>query len=224
MVTAATPSLRSAIWEKSEGDMSTTRGGPAASRSSTVQSVLAPVASFTTRSSVPKGSHGLAQSPGGAAAYQVASPDADWVSAGAGGAVVVVVVAGGAVVVVGGGAVVVVVVAGGAVVVVVAGGAVVVVVVATGDEKRTSDQPVVGPAGRPRPAATLRVAGVWPVTREACAGPLNKRRGTNSSAPLKSTANSARLPPMLSVLRAPPFSGTRTRVGQRPARGGCGRR
>ena len=108
--------------------MSTTLGYPAASRSSTMQTVDAPVALLTTVSSVPNGSVGLAHIPEGASEYHVASPSS--LFAAAGGAVVVVVGGGsGAVVVVvvgGGGAVVVVV--GGVVVVVVAGGAVVVVV------------------------------------------------------------------------------------------------
>ncbi len=108
--------------------MSTTLGYPATSRSSTVQTVDAPVASLTTVSTVPNGSVGLAHIPDGASAYHVASPSSLFV--GAGGAVVVVVVGGGGgavVVVVGGGGGAVVVVVGGAVVVV-AGGAVVVVV------------------------------------------------------------------------------------------------
>jgi hypothetical protein len=87
-----------------------------------VQTVDAPVALFTTVSTVPNASVGLAQYPAGAAAYHVASPPSLLAAVCTGGAVVVVV--GG-----GGGAVVVVVVGAGAVVVVV-GGAVVVVVAA----------------------------------------------------------------------------------------------
>jgi hypothetical protein len=77
--------------------MSTTRGYPASSRSSTMQVVLAPVASFVTVRTVPKGRVGLAQRPGGASAYQVAWPCSESVAGR-----VVVVVTGGVVVVVTG--------------------------------------------------------------------------------------------------------------------------
>jgi hypothetical protein len=128
IVTSTTPWLRSPICENPEGDMSTTRGYPAASRSSTVHSVEAPVALFTTVSTVPNGSVGLAQYPAGAAAYHVASPRSLFVaSSRRGGAVVVVVVVGGG----GGGCVVVVGGGGGGCVVVVVGAAVVVVVAGT---------------------------------------------------------------------------------------------
>jgi hypothetical protein len=123
MLTVITPSLRLAIWENSPGDMSKMRPALLPSRSSTTQVVEAPLATLVTCSTVPNESDGLAQPPGMAEPYQVASPvdDADVTGAGGGGgggagAVVVVVVGGG------GGAVVVVVGAG-------AGGAVVVVVV-----------------------------------------------------------------------------------------------
>ena len=115
--------------------MSTTRGYPAPSRSSTLHVVDVPVALLTTVISVPKGSVGLAHIPDGASAYQVASPTSEfvgawWASWSSWWSVVVVVVpwssssegAGGDVVVVVGVGVVVVVVAGGAVVVVVVGG------------------------------------------------------------------------------------------------------
>ena len=108
--------------------MSTTLGYPAASRSSTVQTVDAPVALLTTVSTVPNGSVGLAHIPEGASEYHVASPTSLFVAAG--GAVVVVVGGGGGavvVVVVGGGGGSVVVVVGGTVVVVAAGAVVVVV-------------------------------------------------------------------------------------------------
>jgi hypothetical protein len=68
-----------------------------------VQVVLAPVASLVTVTTVPNGSVGLAQRPGGAAAYQVACPCSELVegavavtTTGAGGAVVVVVTGGDA--------------------------------------------------------------------------------------------------------------------------------
>jgi hypothetical protein len=74
IVTSTTPWLGSAICEKPEYDMSTTRGYGLSSRSSTVQEVLAPVASLVTLSTVPKGKVGLAHMPAGASEYQVASP------------------------------------------------------------------------------------------------------------------------------------------------------
>ena len=74
IVTSTTPSLGSANCAKPDGDMSTTRGYPACSRSSTVHVVLAPVATFVTVKTVPNGSVGLAHIPGGAAAYHVAWP------------------------------------------------------------------------------------------------------------------------------------------------------
>jgi hypothetical protein len=135
IVTSTTPWLGSAICAKPSGDMSTTRGYPAPSRSSTVQVVDAPVALLVTVSAVPNGSVGLAHMPGAAPEYHVASPTSE--AAGAGGDATtgsaVVVVGGGS----GGGAVVVVVVGGTVVVVVggtvvVGGGVVVVVVVAAG--------------------------------------------------------------------------------------------
>jgi hypothetical protein len=103
----STPVDGSPISENGVYDMSTTRPGLSASRSSTRHVVLAPVTSFVTVSSVPRGSHGLAQPPAGVSVYHVAPPVADAAGAvvvvggGGGGAVVVVVV-----VVVGGGAVV----------------------------------------------------------------------------------------------------------------------
>ena len=123
--------------------------------------------------------------------------------------VVVVVGGGGGWVVVGGASVVGVVVAtaagAGAVVVVVGAGGAVVVVVGAPEVNRTSDHPV----ATVRPGAALVApAGARSPARRAWAGPVNKRRGPSSRAPLKSTANNARLPPKLAVLRAPPFSGT----------------
>ena len=115
IVTSTTPSLRSAICAKPSGDRSTTRGYPAPSRSSTVQLVDVPVALFTTVSTVPKASVGLAHVPDAAAEYHVASPTSSLDATTGVGAVVVVVVGGGAVVVVVGGG------DGGAVVDVVAG-------------------------------------------------------------------------------------------------------
>jgi hypothetical protein len=135
IVTSTTPSLGSASCAKPDGDISTTRGYPACSRSSTVHVVLAPVASLVTVKTVPNARVGLAHIPAGAAAYHVAWPRAPSVvgeGAGAGGALCVVagVTVGAAVARAdtssaggGAGAVVVVVVVGGG------GGAVVVVVV-----------------------------------------------------------------------------------------------
>ena len=110
MVTLMVPWLNGAIASKPDGERSTTWGGPAASRSSTTQVMVAPVAMSVMVSVVPNGSHGLAHLPGGASAYQVAMPLAlslGGTVVGGGVGRVVVVVAGGAVVVVGGGAAVV---------------------------------------------------------------------------------------------------------------------
>jgi hypothetical protein len=134
IVTSTTPWLGSASWAKPDGDISTTRGYPACSRSSTVHVVLAPVATFVTVRTVPNARVGLAHIPGGAAAYHVAWPcSPSVVGTGAGALSVVAGVTVGAAVAraetcsAGGGAgavvVVVVVVVGG-------GGAAVVVVVA----------------------------------------------------------------------------------------------
>jgi hypothetical protein len=87
IVTSTTPSLGSASCAKPDGDMSTTRGYPACSRSSTVHVVLAPVATFVTVKTVPNARLGLAHIPAGAAAYHVAwprSPSVVGVGAGAG--------------------------------------------------------------------------------------------------------------------------------------------
>ena len=137
-MTSTTPWLRSAICENPSGDRSTTRGYPAPSRSSTVQLVEAPVALFTTVSTVPKASVGLAHLPDAAAEYHVASPTSSLDATTGGGAVVVVVVGRGGVVVVvvgsggGGGGAVVDVVAGADDVVVTAAGAGATVVVVAG--------------------------------------------------------------------------------------------
>jgi hypothetical protein len=74
IVTSTTPWLGSANCANPEGDMSTTRGYPAPSRSSTVHVVLAPSATLVTVKTVPNGRVGLAHIPAGAAAYQVAWP------------------------------------------------------------------------------------------------------------------------------------------------------
>jgi hypothetical protein len=66
--------------------MSTTLGYPAVSRSSTVHVVVAPVATFVTVRTVPKGRVGLAHIPGGAAPYHVACP-LSRLAGGGGGAV-----------------------------------------------------------------------------------------------------------------------------------------
>jgi hypothetical protein len=137
IVTSTTPWLGSANCAKPDGDISTTLGNPACSRSSTVHVVLAPVAAFVTVRTVPNGRVGLAHIPAGASAYHVAWPRspsvvgadaavaagagagagatmgaaaarAETSSTGGGGAVVVVVVSNG----VGGGATVVAVVVG----------------------------------------------------------------------------------------------------------------
>ena len=133
---------------------------------------------------------------------------------------------GGAVVVVGGGAAVVVVtgrteatgayaglvVSAGAVVVVAAGAVVVVVAVAGGvvvgvPRYLTSCQLGVDTrdATEAEVTAWVRVARDATVART---GPArSKRSGATSIAPTRSTTTSARLPPVLCVLRAPPFSG-----------------
>lgn len=74
IVTVTTPCPGVAICEKPVADMSRTRPGLLPSRSSTTHVVDAPVAAATTRTVVPKGSVGLAQVPGEASGYQVASP------------------------------------------------------------------------------------------------------------------------------------------------------
>jgi hypothetical protein len=74
IVTSTTPWLGSANCAKPDGDISTTLGNPACSRSSTVHVVLAPVAAFVTVRTVPNGRVGLAHIPAGAAAYHVAWP------------------------------------------------------------------------------------------------------------------------------------------------------
>jgi hypothetical protein len=137
IVTSTTPWLGSANCAKPDGDISTTLGNPACSRSSTVHVILAPVAAFVTVRTVPNGRVGLAHIPAGAAAYHVAWPccssavgtgagagaptgagatvgaaaaRAETCSTGAAGAGVVVVVVGGGVGVGGGASVVGVVV------------------------------------------------------------------------------------------------------------------
>jgi hypothetical protein len=140
IVTSTTPWLGSASWAKPDGDMSTTRGYPASSRSSTTHVVLAPVAVSVTVTTVPKGSVGLAQRPGGASAYHVACPLSLSPGAGAGAAVGATVCATTGAVVTGAvsgrtGATVVVVVGGTVVVVVVGAGTAVVVVAASGVEE-----------------------------------------------------------------------------------------
>jgi hypothetical protein len=82
IVTSTTPWLGSANCANPDGDISTTRGYPASSRSSTVHVVLAPVATVVTVSTVPNGSVGLAHIPGGASAYHVACPCSVFVAAG----------------------------------------------------------------------------------------------------------------------------------------------
>jgi hypothetical protein len=87
IVTSTTPWLGSANCAKPDGDISTTLGNPACSRSSTVHVVLAPVAEFVTVSTVPNGRVGLAHIPAGASAYHVAwpcSPSVAGAGAGAG--------------------------------------------------------------------------------------------------------------------------------------------
>jgi hypothetical protein len=90
IVTSTTPWLGSANCAKPDGDISTTLGNPACSRSSTVHVVLAPVAEFVTVRTVPNGRVGLAHIPAGASAYHVAWPCSPSVAgAGAGAAWVV---------------------------------------------------------------------------------------------------------------------------------------
>jgi hypothetical protein len=131
IVTSTTPWLGSANCAKPDGDISTTLGNPACSRSSTVHVVLAPVAAFVTVRTVPNGRVGLAHIPAGAAAYHVAWPcSSSAIGAGAGAPTVAGATAGAAAARAetcstgGAGAVVVVVVGGG-----VGGGASVVGVV-----------------------------------------------------------------------------------------------
>ena len=170
-----------------------------------MQTVLAPVASLTTVSTVPNGNVGLAQYPAGAAAYHVASPTSLLVGAGR-GAVVVVVVGGDVVVVVGGDVVVVV---GGNVVVV--GGAVVLVVDPAAwyatrcDGRFTLSRCDAGDTAflcAPRPPCAAASG------RDAWAALLcNNRRGAPNNAPQMTAATPRRLPPVLWFRRAPPFSG-----------------
>ena len=192
--------------------MSTTRGYPAPSRSSTVQCVEAPVASSVTVSTVPKGNVGLAHMPGAASEYHVASPTS-WLGATGGGGAVVVVVGGG-----GGGAdttgtTVVVVVgteagAGGAAVCVV-GAAVVDVVCGAWYAARCEDR--FTPSRCDAGDTTLwarNAAGTVAGARDACAVPLcSKRKGKPNDAPHRIAATPRRLPRVLCFRRAPPFSG-----------------
>jgi hypothetical protein len=117
IVTSTTPWLGSASCAKPDGDMSTTLGNPACSRSSTVHVVLAPVAAFVTVRTVPNGSVGLAHIPAGAAAYHVAWPCSPSVGAATGvwaaGVAAGATAARAATSLTGGGAVVVVVAGGG---------------------------------------------------------------------------------------------------------------
>jgi hypothetical protein len=192
--------------------MSTTRGYPAPSRSSTVHCVEAPVPLLVTVSTVPKGSVGLAHIPGAASEYHVASPASWLVATGAGGAVVVVVGGGG-----GGadttGATVVVVVgtgagAGGAVVAV--GGAVVDVVCGAWYTARCEDR-FTPPTRDAEYTALLwarNAANAVAGPRDACAVPLcSKRKGKPNDAPHRIAATPRRLPRVLCFRRAPPFSG-----------------
>jgi hypothetical protein len=170
--------------------------------------VEAPVALFTTVSTVPNGSVGLAQYPAGAAEYHVASPPSLFVAAGGGGgAVVVVVVGGGGGCVVGGGGGSVVVVVGGAVVVV--AGAVVDVVGGAWYATRFD--------GRFTPSAcadgcttfffSLSCALLAAADdRDVCADALcNSKRGAPNKRPQMTAAMPRRLPPVLWFRRAPPF-------------------
>lgn len=173
-----------------------------------MHSVEAPVALFTTVSTVPNGSVGLAQYPAGAAEYHVASPPSLFVATcGGGGAVVVVVVGGGGgcVVVVGGSVVVVV---GGAVVVVVAGAVVDVVVgawYATRFDCRFT--PSACADGCTTFFFSLSCALLAAADdRDACADALcNRKRGAPNKMPQMTAAMPRRLPPVLWFRRAPPF-------------------
>jgi hypothetical protein len=189
--------------------MSTTRGYPASSRSSTVHCVEAPVALFVTVRTVPKANVGLAHVPAGASEYHVASPTSWLVGAGGGRAVVVVGGGGGAVVVVVGGG-------GGGTVVVVVGGAVVVVDCgawyATRCDGRSTPSRCDGGYTRfwflcDRNAANA-VPNVVAGPRDACDFPLcSKRKGRPNNAPQSIAATPRRLPRVLCFRRAPPFSG-----------------
>jgi hypothetical protein len=164
---------------------------------------------FTTVSTVPNGSVGLAQYPAGAAEYHVASPPSLFVVAGGGGGAVVVVVVGGGgcVVVVVGGSVVVVV---GGVVVVVVAGAVVDVVVGAWYATRFDDR--FTPSARADGCTTLFFSLSCALLaaaddRDVCADALcNSKRGAPNKMPQITAAMPRRLPPVLWFRRAPPFS------------------
>jgi hypothetical protein len=177
---------------------------------------------FTTVTTVPKGSVGLAHVPDGAAEYQVASPTSLFAATTRGGAVVVVVVGGGAVVVVvvvvvgggvgGGGGTVVGVTAGGdGVVVDGAGAVVVVVVVVAGAWYATRCDARFTPSGLVAPrtdSACLGTSRAVASDRDACAVAFcNNRRGAPNNTPQMIAATPRRLPPVLWFRRAPPFFG-----------------
>jgi hypothetical protein len=165
------------------------------------------LATSVTVSTVPNGSDGLAHLPGGACAYQVARP----VALDGGGDVVVVVVGGGGslvvvVVVVGGGAVVVVVVVVGS-----------VAVVNAGTWKASFRLGIVPISVRAEAAAAVRPPPALPGAALVSVAPVpSTRRGTNNSPRLSNEPTTRRLPPVLCVLRPPPFSGDMTSA---PTRG-----
>ena len=202
-MTSTTPWLVSANWSNPDGDMSTTRGYPACSRSSTTHVVCAPVDAFVTVTTVPKGNVGLAHLPGGAAAYHVAWPrslfpvvvgrgaltDATFgvavdvaageacATAGVSSGVVVDVVEGAS----AGGA------TGGTVVVVVAAAAAWYVIIRVGNTTLYNVEPRRASCDAPRfPPAATPVA--W---ADPC---CSKRRGAPNTPPQRTAATPRRLP------------------------------
>ena len=223
IVTSTTPWPRSAICEKPSGDRSTTRGSPAPSRSSTVQLVDAPVASFTTVTTVPNGKRRARARPGrggrvprGLADLVVGRRGARRRSRRRGRG------RRGCVVVVGGG--------GAAAVVAVAPsstswpgrgcrrrcregtGAGAVVVVVAGAWYATRCDGRFTPSGLDARAHGIRVsrarrAPSFVIVTHALIAFCNSRRGAPNNAPQMIAATPRRLPPVLWFRRAPPFSG-----------------
>jgi hypothetical protein len=204
IVTSTTPWLVSANCANPDGDMSTTRGYPACSRSSTVHVVLAPVETFVTVTTVPKGSVGLAHLPGGAAAYHVAWPRSLFpVVVGRGaltdvtfGVTVVVVTGGEACTTAGVSLGVVVGAVEGATVGGVTGAVVVVVALAAAASYliiRVGSTTLYNVEARRAPCAATRFPPV--ATRAACADPCcSKRRGATNTPPQRTAATPRRLP------------------------------
>jgi hypothetical protein len=206
------PTDGSASWENVCSDMSTTRPGVQAWRSSTVQVTAAPLDRSVTVTTVPKVNVGLAQVPG-LAPYHEATPvsvcpEAAW-SAGAGGD------GGGSVGAVAAGTVRVTGIAGctGVVVVVVL---VVVVVrdiaayaatIAVGMAHRdcASELALAGVEARVSATARARCVVVRSTTDDARPGVASRSSGTTTTATQSANRTSGRAPAVLLVLRPPPF-------------------